>query len=118
MLITIVASFVVIIVTKDKEQYYNKLSIYIPFVHMLIFTLLSGCFKMFINSYNMTLEKKYMCLKYVFSIEVWFRLFYDIICCNKFFSVWISSSCVYLLLIILSFIVENINTSDIFYPNI
>lgn len=112
MLITIVASFVVIIVTKDKEQYYNKLSIYIPFVHMLIFTLLSGCFKMFINSYNMTLEKKYMCLKYVFSIEVWFRLFYDIICCNKFFSVWISSSCVYLLLIILSFIVENINTSD------
>ena len=42
MLIIIVASLVVIIVTKGKEKYYNKLSIYIQFIHMLIFTLLSA----------------------------------------------------------------------------
>ena len=105
--VIVVCNLIVVIINKDKSHLYMQLTYITPFIQVSIFTLISECYKMWINS-----VKQVEYVKCVFIVEMVYRLFYDVICCNKFYIGLLSGCVVYVVMVMLSFFLNGVNTCD------
>ena len=104
--IIVICNLIVVIANKEKSHLYMQFTYITPFIQVSIFGLISECYKMWI------IVKEVEYIKCVFIVEMVYRLFYDVICGNKFYIGLVSGCAVYLIMVMLSFFLKGINTGD------